>query len=101
MTPLQAQADAQGLDSRQFSIEKGRLRMASVSRQNPLSADAFNNPMYHEGTAGFSEYDAPSSTPMAVNPLFRNQSFGESATDPSYDQAGHVNGWLHPIDSSC
>ena len=85
---VQAEAHAQGMDSRQFSIEKGRLRLASVARQNPLSDDAFTNPMYHEAGVSRGEYDT-ASVPMAVNPLFRT-SFGESTTDSDrgYDKAG-------------
>ena len=64
-----------GQDTRNFSIEKGRLRLASVARVNPLGepidddADAFDNPMYNSGVTS------------GKSPIYDEAQAGESNTD--------------------
>lgn len=82
-----------GQDSRQFSIEKGRLRLASVQRTNPLGQDdgTFDNPMYLHANNGGAEYDT------AVNVFGVTGDQESRVDDNAYDRAGNKRG-ISPLD---
>ena len=103
-----------GQDTRNFSIEKGRLRLASVSRVNPLTGfpddESFSNPMYNQAAGNNSKgiYDDASAmgAPTAFNPLYLHASKQtesgynapaelESSTDVDYLTCGEASSNLN------